>query len=120
MFLFQALLDSELLQANVEDAIDAFYAWFRGDTEYPVINISLIEDEDALADLLVESLILEIKSLPDCEDDYVMPSDTSPYDMKCKPSDLDIDELKESISEEISNSEEAEESLQSMLDRCNF
>jgi uncharacterized protein YpmS len=106
------LLDPETLKTNTEEAVDGLYAWLRGDTDYPVIDFALIENRDDLEDVLVATLKVKIENLPVCSS--VSSSDTDFYDMKCRPSDLDMDSLEQTLRKEFSSSEEVQQMMDSM------
>jgi len=117
--LIEGILTPEFLKTNTEKSIDAFYSWFKRESEYPKIEINLAEDKEKITDILLLSLSSKIENLPVCRTDLIVQGDMNPFEMECKPEGFDVDTFREEMEEQLSK-EEVDSQENSVFDQFMF
>ncbi len=77
----------ERLQRSVETVVDAFYAWFRGETALPEFEVRLLDSREDMTRLLTLAFKEKFNALPVCPLSSLASAsyDFNPLEATCRP-----------------------------------
>jgi len=97
--------DPKSLQEKAETVVDAFYAWFRGETKRPTFEISILENKEDFIKLLSIGFREKARSLPPCGPAFDVPADFNPLETPCWPSGSDFGAVDRFIAQNANHQE---------------
>jgi hypothetical protein len=97
----ERVVTSPQTQQKVNTFIDSFYDWFDGKSNFPQLEIYLIEDEEVFKEMLTSILLLRVENLPTCDTYSYEDFNTDPLSMECIPPFIDSDEIEPLIVESL-------------------
>lgn len=83
----------DLLQSKTENALDATYAWMRGETPSLEFNLETTDIKTNLANGLEQYAAQRIASLPVCPAEEADSARNDPFNATCRPGGADISQL---------------------------
>lgn len=98
-----ASLDSQKLQQEGDKAVDAIYAWLEGTSDKPVIDITVMANQQSLAAAAGDYVARHLASLPQCgpgEADYAALAE-NPLSIQCLPPGTDPQSVRGNIEQII-------------------
>ena len=101
----EKIVSRQLLQSSAETIIDAFYAWFRGETDLPKYEIALANDTESMSRILVFGLRYKVDSLPECPPEILEDPGANPFEMTCIPEGYSEDDVTSFIEENADRDE---------------
>lgn len=98
----QKIFAPQRLQQSVETVIDAFYAWFRGETAMPEFEVRLLDSREDMLQLLTLAFREKFNALPVCPLSSLAGSmnNFNPLEATCRPvffTDAVVDEFMKQI-----------------------
>jgi hypothetical protein len=97
-------IDTKNLQAQGNDAVDAIYAWLEGKTDKPKIDISVMANQQSLAQAAGDYAAKKAAALPACapgEADYAAFA-SDPLSASCLPAGMDVNMVRSSVIQSVS------------------
>lgn len=99
-------ITAELLQEQVEQAIDATYDWLNGITPQPEFTIDLRESRERFATSISSYAADRLESLPTCSSLDQLQNEIDPLTAECVPPGFDPQAEVETYTQELLNSDQ--------------
>jgi hypothetical protein len=97
----EKILSPKQLKVKTERVIDGYYDWLEGKSSYPTFEISLFETDQEVKNFFTAAVKSKFEDLPTCPPNQQPPSEENPFELECKPTDLNLDEIDTFVEEEV-------------------
>jgi hypothetical protein len=103
----QQVFTPDTLQSDMENVVDGFYGWFRGETTGPEFSVDFSGRQAAFASAMTLKLEQKINALPECTNTGRFTIQAfDPFKAECRPKNIDLTEELASFEKELAESKD--------------
>lgn len=103
----QQVFTPDTLQSDMENVVDGFYEWFRGETTGPEFSVDFSGRQAAFAKAMTLKLEQKINALPECTNTGRFTVQAfDPFKAECRPKNVDLTEELASFEKELAESKD--------------
>ena len=91
--LYNKIFYSDFLETEINESIDATFAWAKGETTSIDIKINIADDNEDLITMISAMLTERIENLEPCPADSKRSENSDLFSLKCRPADFNASEI---------------------------
>ncbi len=88
-------IDADVVQRQVEQAIDSTYDWLRGDSETLAFALDFDNARTTFVESLGDNMAEQLRGLPACTTPAQLQTTADPWELSCLPPGFDVNEQRE-------------------------